>query len=125
MPLPQAVRKQPKKTYANSSKAKPRQPSNTKRELIQLQDPRIAKKKLLVNIPLSTRKEVESNSDYVQWLNKVAVPECRELISNSESLLKEINKERHGITATLDRIRIEQGESELRTACYNYCNQRM
>ena len=78
-----------------------------------------------MNIPLSARKEVESNSYYVQWLNKVAVPECRDLISNSESLLKEINNERQGIAATLDRIRTEHGESEFKTACYNYCNQRM
>ena len=128
VPLPKEVPSNRKTGgYANSSKAKkvskPRLPNVN---LIQKRDPRIARRrKNFLNIPLSARNEFISNEDHIIWLDSTAIPTCEELISNSEGVILQLQKDGEAVRLQLEAIGILQGEAEYKKACYDVCSARM
>ena len=125
VPLPE-VRKpaQIKKTYATSSKAKPKARPNG--NLVQTRDPRIAKqRKKPYNIPLSARNEFEANVEHIKWIEDTAVPSCQQLIANSRQIIDDLQGERTAIESQLDAVKVLQGELEHKKACYDLCGVRM
>ena len=123
VPLPKLPKKQKILTYANSSKAKTKTANS---RLVRSRDPRVTKRRLkLYNIPLSARNEITSNDEQINWLEKEALPKCRELVFNCEGYVAQLEGEKQKFDTQLEAVQALQGEDRYKEACYKVCGERM